>query len=365
VGDTLHAWVKWLVYNLYKTLTMKDLKYFFAYTGIVAAFVGLYYGGWWSFGITYIAFGIIPFFEQFIPISTKNHDPNIEEERSHMPFFNLLLYVHVPFIYAILGYAFYKIQYTELGLLETVGMIFNVGIVVGAYGINVGHELGHRTSKFEQFLSKALLLPALYQHFFIEHNRGHHKNVATDLDPASARMGENLYAFWFRSVKDSYFNAWKIENEQLRKEGKTVWRWQNEMLRFHVYQMAYLFIIQYTFGTTALFFAVGFAIVGFLLLETVNYIEHYGLRRKQLSNGRYEPVLPVHSWNSDHELGRIFLYELTRHSDHHYKATRKYQVLRHFDESPQLPFGYPLSMLVSLVPPLWFKIMDKRVPNLS
>jgi alkane 1-monooxygenase len=341
---------------------MKDLKYFIAYIGSLSAFVGLYLGGWWSFGMTYIAFGIIPFFEQLMPKNTDNHIVEIEEERSEIPFFNILLYSHLPIIYALIGYAFYKIQHQDLTILEMIGMIFNVGIVLGSYGINVGHELGHRQNKFEQFLAKALLLPALYQHFFIEHNRGHHKNVATNLDPATSRLGENIYFFWFRSVVGSYANAWRLESERLKKEGKSVLNWDNEMLRFQMYQATYLLVIYLIFGTPAVIFAISFAIVGFLLLETVNYIEHYGLQRKLLDNGRYEPVMPYHSWNSDHELGRIFLYELTRHSDHHYKATRKYQVLRHFDESPQLPFGYPLSMLVSLLPPLWFRIMNKRVP---
>jgi alkane 1-monooxygenase len=344
---------------------MKDLKYLFAYTGSIGAFLGLYLGGWWSFGMTYIAFGIIPLFEQFMPKSIVNHPEESEEERIANPVFNALLYLHIPIIYALLGYAFYKIAYTPLSTLEMVGMIFNVGIAVGAYGINVGHELGHRQNKFEQFLAKTLLLPALYQHFFIEHNRGHHKNVATELDPATSRLGENIYFFWFRSVKDSYIGAWKLERERLKKEGKSFLSLDNEMLRFQFYQMTYLVSVTLLFGVPALFFAIAFAIIGFLLLESVNYIEHYGLKRKLLPNGRYEPVLPHHSWNSDHELGRIFLYELTRHSDHHYKATRKFQVLRHFEESPQLPFGYPLSMIVSLVPPLWFKVMDKRVPSIE
>ncbi len=344
---------------------MKDLKYIVAYIGSVSAFVGLYLGGWWSFGMTYVAFGLIPLFEQFMPKSTDNLPAESEEERSQMPLFNILLYTHVPLLYALVGYALYKVQYQNLTYVEMVGMIFNVGIMLGAYGINVGHELGHRTNKFEQFLAKTLLLPSLYQHFFIEHNRGHHKNVATDLDPASARLGEPIYIFWFRTVFGSYKNAWHLENERLKKDGKPIISVDNEMVRYHMYQGLYLATIWAIFGTLPLVFAVLFAIVGFLLLETVNYIEHYGLRRQQLPNGRYEAVMPRHSWNSDHELGRIFLYELTRHSDHHYKATRKYQNLRHFDESPQLPFGYPLSMLMSLVPPLWFKVMDKRIPQIN
>ena len=340
---------------------MKDAKYLIAYIAPLSAVAGLWFGGWWSFGMTYVAFGLIPFFELFLPESVDNHAPEVEDDRSRHPFFDLLLYSHVPIMYTLIAWACVKLQTGDLSPLETVGMTFNIGIMIGAFGINVAHELGHRTSKFEQFLSKTLLLPALYQHFFIEHNRGHHKNVATELDPATSRKGENLYAFWWRSVSGSYWNAWALEAERLKRAGKSSFSFDNEMVRFQLIQLAYLGVIGIAFGGPSVFFAIAAAIIGFLLLETVNYIEHYGLQRKMQENGRYEPVLPHHSWNSDHELGRIFLYELTRHSDHHYKATRKYQVLRHFDESPQLPFGYPMCMLISLVPPLWFRLMDKKL----
>ena len=340
---------------------MKDAKYLIAYIAPLSAVAGLYYGGWLSFGMTYVAFGVIPFFELFLPKSVENHAAEVEEDRSRHPFFDWLLYAHIPIMYGLIAWACVKLQNGGLSSLEIVGTTFNIGIMIGAFGINVAHELGHRQNKFEQFLSKTLLLPALYQHFFIEHNRGHHKNVATLIDPATSRLGENLYAFWWRSVKGSYLDAWEIEAERLHREGKSWFSIENEMLRFQFIQLAYLGVIWTAFGTPSVIFAILAAIIGFLLLETVNYIEHYGLQRKMLENGRYEPVLPHHSWNSDHELGRIFLYELTRHSDHHYKATRKYQVLRHFEESPQLPFGYPMCMLLSLVPPLWFSVMDKKV----
>jgi alkane 1-monooxygenase len=342
---------------------MKDWKYIIAYIIPLAAFWGIHQSRWLSFGSVYVSFVFIPLLELILPTNITNHKEAEEEERSSNRFFDALLYSHVPILYALVFYALYYFQTHTLTTLETVGMIFNVGVLVGGFGINIGHELGHRNKIFEQNLSKLLLLPALYQHFFIEHNRGHHKNVATDLDPASSRLGENLYAFWWRSVTDSYVSAWHIENEQMKREGKAVMSWSNGMIRFHVYQTAYLVAIGLVFGGPSVLMAIAFAIFGFLLLETVNYIEHYGLRRKQLANGRFEPVMPHHSWNSDHELGRIVLFELTRHSDHHYKATRPYQILRHFDESPQLPFGYPLSMIASLVPPLWFSLMDNRVPR--
>jgi alkane 1-monooxygenase len=205
------------------------------------------------------------------------------------------------------------------------------------------------------------LLPALYQHFFVEHNRGHHKHVATDADPASARRGDVVFAFWWRSVWGSWWSAWAIQKDDLQRAGKPFWSWHNEMLRFTLSQVAWLLGIYICFGLSGLLGAMAVALIGILLLETINYVEHYGLRRKKLPSGRYEPVSPRHSWNSNHEIGRIFLYELTRHSDHHYKSTRKYQVLRHIDESPQLPFGYPSSVLLALVPPLWFWVMDRRL----
>jgi alkane 1-monooxygenase len=197
-------------------------------------------------------------------------------------------------------------------------------------------------------------------HFFIEHNRGHHKNVSTDLDPASSRYGESVYAFYGRTILGSYRSAWHLEAERLKKKQLPFWSLKNEMLVYQIIQMILIVLIGLVFGlTTLLFFIVG-AFIGILLLETVNYIEHYGLRRK-LKGGSFERTMPIHSWNSNHPLGRLILLELSRHSDHHYMASRKYQILRHFDESPQMPTGYPGMLLLSLVPPLWFKVMHKRI----
>jgi alkane 1-monooxygenase len=232
--------------------------------------------------------------------------------------------------------------------------------MAGACGINVAHELGHRDNKWEQRLAQLMLLPSLYQHFFVEHNRGHHKNVATDQDPASARLGENLYRFWVRSIVGGWRSAWALEKERLAKLGEPSRTWANLMWRFSAAQAAWLLAVWAWSGWETVLAALAVALVSVLLLESVNYIEHYGLRRQLLPSGRPEPVSPLHSWNSDHEIGRIFLYELTRHSDHHFKSTRKYQILRHMDESPQLPFGYPMSIVLALFPPVWFRVMDKR-----
>lgn len=340
---------------------MKDLKYLVAYLLPFSAFLALALQGSWAWATVVLSFGIIPVLELWTPQSTENVPPGQEAPRARRLFFDVLLYLNLPLLFGIVGWYLHAIQHQQLSVAEVLGLTLGTGIVVGAVGINVAHELGHRERRYERIMSKWMLLPALYQHFFIEHNRGHHKNVATDLDPASARMGEWLFPFWFRSVTGSWRSAWRLEEERLQKAGIPFWSTRNEMLVFQLWQAGWLTGVAVFLGWKALAGALVIALIGVLLLETINYIEHYGLRRQMLPSGRPEPVTPAHSWNSDHELGRIFLYELTRHSDHHYKATRKYQILRHLDESPQLPFGYPTSVLLALVPPLWFRVMNRRV----
>lgn len=336
---------------------MKDLKYLLAYILPLSTILGLYYPAKWAWFTVILIFGILPVLELFMPASTQNPHILEEDSRSKRIFFTGLLYLNFPLLYGIVGAYLYRVGQNTLDQFEYLGLTLGVGIVVGACGINVAHELGHRKDRFNQTLSKWMLLPALYQHFFIEHNRGHHKNVATPLDPATARYGENLYAFWVRSILNSWLHAWKLEFGRLRELQVSLWTFKNAMVRFTFFNAAYLMAVFFLFNLHTMWAAVAVATVGILLLETVNYLEHYGLKRQKLESGHFEPVQASHSWNSNHELGRIFLYELTRHSDHHYKSSRKYQILRHLDESPQLPFGYPTSLIISLVPPLWFALM--------
>lgn len=340
---------------------MRDLKYIIAYSIPATVFLALFLRGAWSYSTIIYAFAIIPMLEAILPRSTANLTADERTSKLNSKFFDWLLYLNVPIIGALLGYYFQTIAYADLSTNEITGLTLSMGTMLGACGINVAHELGHRSTKSEQLLAKLLLLPELYMHFFIEHNRGHHKNIATALDPASAKYGEPLQFFWLRSVFGGYISAWKLEAKRLNRKGMAVFSWQNEMLRFQVIQITYLLSIAAIWNWRVLGFAVLVATIAFLLLETINYIEHYGLRRKQLANGRYENVGVQHSWNSNHELGRIVLYELTRHSDHHYKANKKYQILDHHNESPQLPLGYPSSMIVALIPPLWFGLMNNKV----
>ncbi|MBT8309398.1 MAG: alkane 1-monooxygenase [Flavobacteriaceae bacterium] len=342
---------------------MKDLKYLAAFSIPLVAFIGLYFKGPYSFITPIYAFVVLPILEMLLPMDASNFEGEELEEKKNKKVFDWLLYLNLPLIYVLLAFALIEISTKPLQTYELIGLVFSVGIVFGVNGINVGHELGHRQATAERFLGKALLLPSMYMHFYIEHNFGHHLHAATKEDPATALYNQSVYSFWLTSVSRQYINAWRIQKKLLKNNARSFFSIKNDMFWFSVIQLGYLILIFQLFGKIGLLAAIGFGVVGFLLLETVNYIEHYGLLRLKTKSGRYERVREVHSCNSNHVLGRIVLYELTRHSDHHYKSSKKYQVLDYHDISPQMPFGYPTSMVLSLVPPLWFKIMNKRIPK--
>jgi alkane 1-monooxygenase len=341
-------------------MSFRRSKYLMVYLTPLVVGLSLFSTGLWTFLAVVTLFGILPLLELFTNGSTENLSAAEEEIAKQDRFYDGLLYSLVPVQYLLLALFLYRVTYEPLTDLELTGLTLSMGMSCGVLGINAAHELGHRHTPLEQAMSKWLLLSSLYMHFFIEHNRGHHKHVSTDDDPASSRYGETVYAFFIRSVRDSWLSAWRLEAARLRKKRVPLFSWQNEMVRFQVYQAGFLLLILLVLGLKPALLFMAAATVGFLLLEAVNYIEHYGLRRRKTENG-YERPLPVHSWNSNHPLGRLVLLELSRHSDHHYMASRKYQVLRHFDESPQMPTGYPGMILLALVPPLWFRVMHQKI----
>lgn len=346
-------------------MNIRFLKYAIVFIIPATAFYSINASGWWTFSTAVLVYGLLPLFELFFQADTENLEAAEEELVANDRVYDFLLYLVVPVQFALLLYFVSVIGVIESTGLELTGRVLAMGITCGALGINVAHELGHRKRKFERFLAKALLLTSLYMHFYIEHNRGHHKNVSTHDDPSSARRGEWVFFFWFRSIIMGYISAWKIEAAQLKKQGKGPITLQNEMLQFQIIQLALVGLIYWFFGLMPMVCFLLAALIGIIQLETVNYIEHYGLSRNKKESGQYERVLPLHSWNSNHTLGRLFLFELSRHSDHHYLASRKYQILRHHEESPQMPTGYPGMMLLSMVPPLWFMIMHKKIAKIS
>ena len=342
---------------------MKDLKYLAAYSVPLATALTLSQEGWGLYCTVVYVFVIIPVADWGFGGRDKALSIRDVEKKEHMRVFDYMLYFNVPLVFTLLGWSFWSVNTIKYSELEMVGLVLSMGILLATNAINVAHELGHRKKLIEKTFSKLLYMPCLYMHFYIEHNYGHHIKVATPEDGATAKYNQTVYSFWISSVIKQYFDAWKKQKELLSRSGSGFYSFKNDMIWYLIIQSAYLASVSAFFSYKVLVFAVVVGVVSFLFLETINYIEHYGLRRFKNAAGRYERVQKHHSWNSNHSVGRIVLYELTRHSDHHYNSSKKYQTLNSFEESPQLPFGYPSSILLSLFPPLWFNIMNHRVPE--
>lgn len=342
----------------------RHLKFLLPFSLFVLAYLAFTQRGWLIASPVIYAFGFIPLLELLIPLSKENMTEAEEKIAKDDRIYDWWLYIIVPLQYAALVFFLFSLQEEGLPTWEKWGRIVAMGLLCGAFGINVGHELGHRRFLYERNLAKALLLTSLYMHFYIEHNKGHHKNVSTKEDPSSARKWEPIYLFYFRTVIFGFFSAWKIAADDQKRKGKPALHFSNQMIQFQLLQILFIAAIYFFFGKDITLSFMASACIGFLLLETVNYIEHYGLQRKKTAEG-YERAMPEHSWNSSHILGRLMLFELSRHSDHHYLASRKYQVLRHHEDAPQMPTGYPGMMILSLIPPLWFSVMHKRMERFS
>ncbi len=342
-------------------MQFRAFKYLSPVILFVLALLSFLGKGWVTFLPMFWSYLLIPVAELFIRPNETNMDEAEEAIARADNKYDYMLYLVPLAMYASLLIFLFSLQQPGLSWVEYAGRISSMGLLCGVFGINVAHELGHRVSAFEQFLAKSLLLTSLYMHFIIEHNKGHHKRVATAEDPASARQNEWLYPFYIRSVVFSYIGAWQIANKEVRKAGRPVFGFYNQMVRFTIIQLAFMALIVFAFGWLIAGCFVLSAIIGIALLETVNYIEHYGLQRQQVGAGKYERAMPQHSWNSNHLLGRMMLFELSRHSDHHFLASRKYQLLRHHSNSPQLPTGYPGMMILALIPPVYIRVMNKRI----
>ncbi len=340
-------------------------KYFAPFILFFLAGIAFSNKGWLCFLPMIWAFVFIPLLELMVAPDSMNLSIAEEELARADRRYDFLLYTVVVCQFTALGFFLYSLKSTELTAVDITGRVMSMGLLCGIFGINIGHELGHRANKFEQFLAKALLLSSLYMHFFIEHNKGHHKRVATDADPASSRLGESVFAFYPRTIFYSYLGAWEIANKELKRKGISFWSWQHEMIQYSFIQFIFIALIAFIFGMQILGFYLLAAAIGIALLESVNYIEHYGLRRKEIAPGKFERALPIHSWNSNHIIGRLTLFELSRHSDHHYLASRKYQVLKHHDDAPQMPTGYPGMMILAHIPPLFFYIMNKQIKRIQ
>ena len=236
-----------------------------------------------------------------------------------------------------------------------------LGTVGGMFGIPVAHELMHRSNRFERALAEIQMTMFSYAHFCIEHVEGHHTNVGTPRDPATARLGESVYQFLPRSVCGGFAHAWRLESARLRRQNRSVIGGSNRMLRYLLTTFALYFAIGRLFGTKGLLLFAVQSVVSIGIIEIINYVEHYGLTRCELQPGRYEKVTTEHSWNSNHRVSNWLLFNVPRHADHHYEPNRAYPFVRHIESAPQLPAGSLAMHILALFPPLWRRIMDPLV----
>ena len=310
-----------------------------------------------------INYGIGPLVDWLLGEDRNNPPEEVAMQLSQDRYYRWLTYATVLLHYVtLLGTAWYAAS-QELSIGGFLALAIVAGMI-GGLAINTGHELGHKNSKIEKLLAKAVLAVPGYGHFTIDHNLGHHRDVSTPGDPASARMGESIYKFALREVPGAFTVAWAIEKDRLRRRGKTVWHPNNQILQSYAITALLTIGLIAAFGWIMVPFLLVHNVVAYWQLTSANYIEHYGLLRAKDAHGKYERCAPHHSWNSNHVFSNLLLFHLERHSDHHANPQRRYQALRHFEDVPQLPNGYFGAYLLAYVPQLWFRVMDKRLLDL-
>jgi alkane 1-monooxygenase len=316
-------------------------------------------GALWFYGPV-LVFVIFPIADLIFGMDAANPPDSAIKWLEQDRYYRWCTYLYIPIQYGGLVFACWLWSSGKLSTVDDIGLALTVSMVSGI-GINTAHELGHKRASLERWLSKVALAQSAYGHFFIEHNRGHHVRVATPGDPASSRLGESFYEFLPRTVAGSLRSAWHLERERLGRMQRSPWTPRNDILGAWAMTVVLFAALAAVFGPVVLPYLLLQAVLGFCLLEVVNYLEHYGLLRQHREDGRYERTRPEHSWNSNNVASNVLLYHLQRHSDHHANPIRRYQALRHVEEAPQLPTGYAGMIVLAAFPPLWRRVMDPRL----
>lgn len=315
---------------------------------------------WWVLAPVAFYYAILVAADHLLGVDPNNPPEEIVEQMASDPFYRVLLFISLPvFWFSFLACAIAAAQ-PGTPIAAYLGLALSAGISSGT-AITVGHELGHKPNRLDQWGAKLANAVCGYGHFSIEHNRGHHVQVATPEDPASARLGESLWRFALREIPATAVRGWAMERARLARKGLGFWHWRNDILQGYAITLVAAFALILIFGPVLIPFLLINGLVGWLHLTFANYVEHYGLKREMRADGRYGPCEPHHSWNTNHIITNLMLFHLQRHSDHHANPLRPYQALRSFDDLPTLPSGYPGCFLLAAIPPLWFKVMDPKV----
>ena len=340
----------------------RALPFWLSLTLIPLAWIGALYGGWTVALLPLATWYLFSGLDAVLGLNTENADPNIGEE--HLAAYSLITKIWIPLQFLTLfGLLYYVPRAEHLGTLETIVLFFGVGVITGTVGINYSHELIHQKNKFERWLGDILLSMVLYSHFRTEHLLVHHRYVGTPRDAVTARYNEGFYRYFPRVLREGLSSAFKAEKEMLARKDLPWSDTSNPFFRYWALQAAMLLLALIVGGWMGLALFLWQAFAAVWQLELVNYVEHYGLTRKHLGDGKYEHVMPHHSWNAAHKASNWLLINLQRHSDHHYKPDRRFPLLQNYDaaQAPQLPYGYPLMTMAAMVPPLWRKKMNPRV----
>jgi len=317
-------------------------------------------GGGWTFLPVLLLYAGLPVADLLAGLSAHHPDEATSRRLEDRLAFRLVTWAWVPVHLGLLAWVLRWSSGSSVTLVERAGMILSMGSVAGAVGITFAHELLHRPGRFERGLADILLVLVSYPHFAIEHVHGHHRHVGTPHDPATARLGEGFYRFLVRTLTGGLRHAWQVERGRLARAGRHIWTPSNTMLRYATSVALVWVLVWLAWGPIGLATFLLQSVVAVVLLEAINYVEHYGLTR-QTVDGRYERVTAAHSWDSRHRVSNWLLINLARHADHHCIASKRYPALATPDRAPQLPAGYGSMLLLALVPPLWRRVMDHRV----
>jgi alkane 1-monooxygenase len=309
----------------------------------------------------FFLFVLLPGLDYLLGRDSANVPGEREKQVALAPWFKTLTLLALPVQLALLAFSGYWFVHAGMNAIGMLGWLLSQGVVGGILAINTAHELIHKDERIECAAGGILLTSVGYYGFKIEHLRGHHVHVSTPEDASSARFGQSLWHFLPRAMLRNTRNAWRLEAERLRKIGLPAVHWRNEMIGWTMLWLIFAVACYLGLGLPGLAFFVAQGLSAAGSLEIINYVEHYGLERQRLADGRYERTTHLHSWNSNYALSNLMLFQLQRHSDHHAFPKRRYQILRHHDDSPQLPGGYSAMFVLALCPPLWHRVIDPRV----
>lgn len=329
---------------------------------IPLAVLGATVGGWTTALLPVYGWMLVTLLDALLGLNEENPDPATPD--TDLLWYRAITVIWFPIQFVtIFGLIWWVTHTSHLGTLEILVLFFGVGVISGTVGIVYSHELLHQKNRLERWLGDLLLATVLYSHFRTEHLLVHHRHVGTPRDAVTARYNEGFHRFFLRVLRECPGSAWRAEAQMLARAGKGPLHPRNPFWRYGALQLAMLALAALLGGWAGLGLFLFQAFVAVWQLELTNYVEHYGLTRKHLGNGRYEHVLPRHSWNAAHTASNWLLINLQRHSDHHYKPDRRFPLLQTYpaEQAPQLPLGYPAMATMAMIPPLWRRRMNPRV----